>query len=167
VAWILVFLHVLCHTDSSFLTLKAEGFGNLGSLFIVISLSSAALIVMNFGNKKWFRYLTQHSKSLDMLQLKLALYVNGLGKLIEQKLGFRLIRNGAAIKVHRRISIISYGLVERLGYLGLIILNLVPIVPFAKEAGLVGGQLLGLEKTLPVSLFFNGLRLFLIFKLFF
>ena len=166
-AWILVIAHVLCHTDSSFLTLRAEGFGDLGSLLIVLSISSAALIALSIGNKKGLNYLTQHYKSLDRLQLRLALYVNGIGRFIEEKSGIKIFSNGATNKVQKRIFIISYGLVDRLGYLGLIILNLVPAIPFAKEAGLMGSQLLGLENALPVALFFNGLRIVLIFKLFF
>jgi len=86
---------------------------------------------------------------------------------MEDKFGLKIFKNGTKDKVQKRINIISYGLVDRLGYIGLIILNLIPAVPFAKEAGLLGGQLLGLENALPVSLFFNGLRIVLIFKIFF
>lgn len=165
--WIYVILHVLFHTDSSFITLKAEGFGNLLSLLLAISISSAALIAFNMGNKRGIKYFAQNYKSLDRLQLRMALYANQIGRFFEEKIGLKIFQNGAKNKVQKRINIISYGLVDKLGYLGLIILNLIPVVPFAKEAGLLGGQLLGLENTLPVALFFNGLRIVLIFKIFF
>lgn len=166
-AWIFVILHVLTHTDSSFLTLRSEGFGNSLSLLIAISISSASLIAFNFGNKGGFRYCSKRYKSLDKFQFWIVLWINYFGKYIEERFKLQIFKNGTKNKVQKRINIISYGLVNKLGYLGLIILNLVPAIPFAKEAGLLGSQLLGLENALPVALFFNGLRIFLLFKIFF
>jgi hypothetical protein len=165
--WIYVILHVLFHTDSSFITWKAAGFGNLFSLILTVFISSAMLIALSNGNKRGIKYFAQHSRRLGRIQFRMAIYLNSAGKFIEDKFGLKIFKNGTKDKVQKRINIISYGLVDRLGYLGLIILNLIPVIPFAKEAGLIGGQLLGLENVLPVALFFNGLRIVLIFKIFF
>jgi hypothetical protein len=85
-------------------------------------------------------------------------------------IGFLCVGNSLAMHLFHHIVIIdhiSYDLIEKLGYIGVAILSLIPGVPFAKEAGLFTAQFFGLDYAPYVVLFFNAVRIIFISKLFF
>ena len=168
--WLAVIVHVLFHTDTSFFTLQAMKLGRLEAVFLAIGVSSLAILFLNFGNRQGINYLSRQYKFLEKIRLLAVLYINVLGDFVAGKIGLKLFldnANGSSVKMQKTIQVVSYKMVDRLGYTGVAILNLVPVVPFAQEAGLLGGQLIGLKNTLAVSLLFNALRIIILSFLFF
>jgi len=163
-AWIKIIFHVLFHTDTAFLTLRAEGFSRTPSMIFSVLLSSLTIIFLYYCNRIGIGYLSERYKSFQRVQFAAVLYLNSIGRFIQQKLGhlgFNFFANGVngSQNLHNTIRIVSYGLVDRLGYLGVAILNSIPIIPGVVPASIAGGQLIGLRYTLAVSLFFNALRI--------
>lgn len=163
-AWVYVIFHVLLHTDTAFLTLRAEGFGQASAVILCISLSSLTIIFLYYCNRIGIGYFSGRYKSFQRVQFAAVLYLNSIGRFIQQKLGhlgFNYFVNGVngSQNFHKAFRIVSYGLVDRLGYLGVAILNSIPIIPGVVPASIAGGQLIGLRYTLAVSLFFNALRI--------
>ncbi|MBI4708739.1 MAG: hypothetical protein HY764_00865 [Candidatus Portnoybacteria bacterium] len=80
------------------------------------------------------------------------------------KIGWSLFSKKAE-NISSKACRLSSGIICRFGYTGLIILCLIPFLPLLKETALISGQILGLRYTLFVILFFNAIRLMVLFFL--
>jgi succinate dehydrogenase/fumarate reductase cytochrome b subunit len=96
--------------------------------------------------------------------LFLAVFFNSLGLLTiyaANHFGLKFARR--KFDFFKRIKDCTSGLIVKFGYLGMIAVLLVPVIPGVRSASLVAGQTIGLRYALPLALTCSALRLFVLF----
>lgn len=83
------------------------------------------------------------------------------------RFGINLLTKRKSFRFIEKIKLFSSTLVCELGYIGMIILSLIPQVPYMRETAMLAGQTLQLEYTLPVVLGTNIIRIAGVYIFFF
>jgi len=163
--WFWGLSHALIYADTSFVTMKSMGFSWTIAILLAVGSSSIVFFGMSMVNRLGLNLMSRRPGQLGRFQMRLAVGISNAGFWISKRLGFKFFSNGNGnhFKIQEHVNLISYRIVDRLGYMGVVALVLIPFVPFTKEAGLAGGQLIKLKYAIPVAMIANVVRIIVLF----